>query len=144
MNPILSPVLNPVLNPILSLIMNPIMNQILNPMLIPIWSPIFSPKLNQILNWTEFWTKQEKEIYISKIYVQWPYVSLCTIFSMWCPPSQCISVPLPHSALSWILSKVDNMASCSFQHIHSDTCPQLNYQSSSTCIYECGTPSWAC
>ena len=56
-------------------------------------------------------------------------------------PLQCSSVPLPHSTLSWILSKVDNLASYSLQPIHSDTWPQLNYQSSSTFISECGTPS---
>ena len=120
------------------------MNQILTPILIPIWNPIFNPKLNQILNGTKFWTKQERNIYIPKINLQRPYVSLCTIFSVWYLPSQCSSVPLPQSALPWILSKVDNLASYCLQPIHNDIWPQLNYQSSLTCIYECGTPSWAC
>ena len=48
------------------------------------------------------------------------------------PPPQCSSVPLPHPSLSWILSLVENLTFC------------MNYQSSSTCISECGTPSWAC
>ena len=57
-----------------------------------------------------------------------------------------ISVPLPHSAMSWILSKVQNLSSSSLQDwlFLCVTWPQLIYHSSSTCIYECGTPSWAC
>ena len=43
-------------------------------------------------------------------------------------PPQCSFVPLPHSNLSWILSYVGNLTFW------------LNYQSSSTCITECGTP----
>ena len=42
---------------------------------------------------------------------------------MWRVPPPFSSVPLP---------------------VHTDACPQLKYKSSSTCISECGTPSWAC
>ena len=34
---------------------------------------------------------------------------------VWCPPIPCNSVPLRHLALSWILSKVENVASSSLQ-----------------------------
>ena len=63
------------------------------------------------------------------------------------PSLQCNSVPLPHSALSWILSKVENLACPSLKKEAIDlsflcvTWRQLNYQSSWTCISECVTPS---
>ena len=50
-------------------------------------------------------------------------------------PPQCSYVPLPHLALSWILSEDEP---------NTDTWAQLNFRSSSTCISECGTSSWAC
>ena len=65
-------------------------------------------------------------------------------------PPPCNSVPLPHLALSLILSKVENLESSSLQDEATNcffywvTWPQFDYQSSSTCISECGTPSWAC
>ena len=126
-NPILNPILNPLLNPKLNLMMNPIMNQILNPNIKPKIEP--NIESNQIL-------KQTRKKFTFPKFTYSGCMCRCTqFFSAWCPPSQCSSVPLPHSALSWILSKVDNLASYSLQPIHSDTWPQLNDQSSSTFIY---------
>ena len=59
---------------------------------------------------------------INKICAVFP-PSTIDFFCAVSPPPQCSSVPLP---------------------IHTDTLPQLKYQSSSTDISECGTPSSAC
>ena len=66
----------------------------------------------------------------------------------------CSPMPLPHSTLFWILSKnirTHFPVRCPYPQcssvplpIHTDTWPQLKYQSSSTFISECGTPSSAC
>ena len=54
------------------------------------------------------------------------------------------SMPLPHSALSWIL-QLSRQSHRLFFIVHFAFCwTQLNYQSSSTCISKCGTLSWAC
>ena len=42
-------------------------------------------------------------------------------FSGLCPP-QCNHMPLPHSALSWVLSKVENLANSMLQEEATDCC----------------------
>ena len=78
-----------------------------------------------------------------------PIKKICVVSP---PPSKCFfcavspPVPLPHSVLSLILSRnimcgAPPQFSSVHLPIHTDTWPQLKYQSSSTCISECGTPS---
>jgi len=98
------------------------------------------------------------------VYV-FPYPKACMVFPPLSVQFFCVVSPPPNVVLSWILSEVNNLASSSLQNeatdyfflcvlhvqypisvkvpIHTDTWPQLS-QCSSTCISECGTPSWAC
>ena len=62
---------------------------------------------------------------------------------------RCNFLPSPNLAQFWIPREVENLERFSLQDEATDffvcvTLPQLNYQSSSSCIFECGTPSWAC
>ena len=83
----------------------------------------------------------------SRRYVQCPPFQYKFFFAV-SPP--CNSVPLPHLALSSILSKVENLASSSLQDgasdwvFHSKLLGPSLIKSSWTCISECGTPSWDC
>ena len=62
-----------------------------------------------------------------------PMKKVCVVFplpvhisSLWCLP-HCSSVPLPHLAMSWILSDVENLSSFSFQDEVADWCVFVRY-----------------
>ena len=57
-------------------------------------------------------------------------------------------LPCPHTNCSHyeqsMIGPPPSPYTCSVHCAPTDTWPQLNYHSRSTCIFEYGTPSWAC
>ena len=64
------------------------------------------------------------EYIFSPILIVPPVKRVCVVSPR---PPQCISVPLPHSARSWILSEIENLASSSLSvQLSSPTCRPAN------------------